>query len=335
MKLFTTVVRRIQEAASSASGFIASVINVAVQLSNRFTLIAGTASPAVAIDITRQEFRGPTQVPAFDIDLQGVTGTAASPPHTPAFDIDASLRDVAATGTPQNPAFAFAQREESSWTTPQTPAIDIDLQGVTGTAANQVHTPAVDVDASLRDAAAANAPQNPACTITQVTYTLTRRAGGNAQAAVGTAWTNPPNAIDNSGIHNAVFATCAGSMGGNTNGIALDFLNHVGKDELTITSATLFVYMKATDTGDLLLSTAIKYNIGAGLVTLETILGGFTSDVTPRSYSLPLLDTWTEYNALQAQVICTFAALSALANASLDAIEIEIVATLTEDPNPP
>lgn len=328
-------VKAVAAAAGSASGFIASVINAGIQLANRFGLMAATATPALAVDITRQEFRGPTQVPAFDIDVQGISGVAGNELHTPAINVGASLRDVAESSTPQNPAFAVAQKGDTAWTTPtQAPAFDIDLNGVTGTAVNQNHTPAVDIDASLKDAPAANLSQVPSFDIVQITYDLTRIAGANATANFDTAWTTPGNAVGLNGVGGN--ATCAGSVGGNTNGIELSYLNHVLKDELTIISATLNVYMNVVDATGLLCDTNLSYNIGAGFVALEpTIQGAFTNLTTPRSYSLPLLNTWPEYNALQFRAQCIFAALSSLANAALDAVTITIVASLTEVNPPP
>lgn len=333
MKLLTTLVKRII-VSGGGNCFCASVINAGLSFANRFTLVASTATPALAIDITRHEFRGPTQAPGIDTGLLGATGTAANEIHTPAVDIDASIRAVAATNTQQLPALVVAQKDDIAWTTPtQAPAVDIDLIGATGTAANQVHTPALDIDASLRDAPAANVSQVPACNIVQITYDLTRVDGASATANFDTAWTNPGNAVGLNGVGGN--ATCVGSVLGNTNGIELSYLNHVLKGELTIISATLNVYMNVVDATGLLCDTNLSYNIGAGFVALEpTIQGAFTNLITPRSYSLPLLSTWDEYDALQFRAQCIFAAVSALSNAALDAVTITIVATLTEV-NPP
>jgi hypothetical protein len=168
----------------------------------------------------------------------------------------------------------------------------------------------------------------------QVVYTLTRLVGGNAQAAVGTAWTNPANAIGGvDGKHDGTVATCAGSLGGGTFGIELSYLDHTLKGELTITSATVRLYAEGVDVSGALLSTAVSVDTGGGYALKETIAGAFSNLTTPRSYVLGAdLDTWTEYNALKVKVVCTFAALSALANASLDAIEIEVVASKTDNP---
>jgi hypothetical protein len=187
MRLFPVLIKRI---AATSAGFIASVIQGGLAFSNRFSLIASSASPAVAIDITRQVLRGPTQVPAVTTSLLGAQGTAAKEGHTPAVDVDASLRDLSAASTPQNPAFSVAQRAETLWTTPtQVPAFDIDLLGASGTPVNQNHTPALDIDASLRDSAAANVSQVPSLELVRIQFDLTRRIGANASANVTGTWT--------------------------------------------------------------------------------------------------------------------------------------------------
>lgn len=75
-------------AGGGASGFIASTINAAIQLTTRLTAGLSSVAPGFSIDTSRQTFLAPTQIPAVDIDVQGVTGTLARVTHTPAIDTD-------------------------------------------------------------------------------------------------------------------------------------------------------------------------------------------------------------------------------------------------------
>lgn len=208
----------------------------------------------------------------------------------------------------------------------QNPAVLISLLNVTGTSTTE-QKPAF----SLSTLLGFRVEKAPAAKITQITYSLVRRVGGNAQAAVGNAWTNPANAINGTdGLHNGSSATCAGSVGGNTFGIELDYLDHVNKSELTITDAKLHFYCSVTgDNTGLRSSMALSYNIGAGLVALETVNGNFNALTTPRTHTIPLT-TWAQFNALKARVVETCAAVSNGVTASLDAIEIEITAVKTD-----
>ena len=330
MKLFPVVIRRI---AATSAGFIASVINAGVSFANRFTLLGGTVNPAVSIDATRHTHRGETQAAGIDAELLGATGTAANEVHTPAVDIDASLRDMAASSTLQNPAFAIAQKAESAWTTPtQAPAVDIDLIGATGTA-NEVHTPAVDIDASLRDAAAANMSQVPSFEMVRIQYDLNRRVGGNGSADVTGTWTNRANA---EGIHNASDATSTGAVGAASRKLRLDYANHTDKTELTISQVNLHIYVQsAGNTGGLLGSVTMSYNIGAGEVipsgwNARTDTFDFTTTPATIDITSAIGGDWSKLDALQTFILHTYNALSTTFTVSVDAIEVEVIASKTD-----
>lgn len=317
------IIRKVAGGGPPSAGFIASVVRAGVNLANRISLLGAEQRPTVAMDATRHTARAAPHIGGVAASPLGAVGSSAVDIRA-AFDIDASLRsagNVVATGpaamvTPSLRAVdpvAFAHN----------PAVTTQPI-VSGLAARPGASPAPALSPVISEFHKDN---TPAGEIVQVKYDLTRRVGADTQAAVGTAWTNPGNAT---GANNGVSATSAGSATGNTQGVELSYADAVNKNDLTITEVRLFVYLDITDPAGLCTRT-ISYNIGGGLVTLETGTGAVDYLPTPKQFVLPIT-TWAQFNALVARVVTAYAALSALSNAALDAIEVQVLATRTEIP---
>lgn len=174
--------------------------------------------------------------------------------------------------------------------------------------------------------------ETPAFEIVQIKYDLNRRVGGNSvtETAVGgrTDWINDANMP---GLHNGAVASITGNATGARGGqLELSYADSVNKGDLTITSAKLHFYVSLTGSALNNADFRLKYDIGAGFVTLETITGNIDNMTTPRTYDLTgILTTWTQYDSLRAACYAD-AAIAELWTANVDAVEVEIVATRTD-----
>lgn len=257
--------------------------------------IASVIKPGIAV-ANRLSFTAPTAVPAVAIDISR----------------QSALVD-------QKPGFA------------------VSLQGATGNPAKPAPTPAFAVDITRQTLAAQSVAKNLSCAITQVVYNLTRRVGANASANVTGTWATLTSA---EGRQDNADATSTGAAMAASRKLRLDYVNHVSKTELTISSVKLFVYVQsAGNTGGLLGSVTFTYNIGAGEVTpsgwnARTDTFDFTTTPDTIDITAPIGGDWAKIDALQTFVLHTYADLSALFTVSVDAIELEVIASRTEDPNP-
>lgn len=116
----------------------------------------------------------------------------------------------------------------------------------------------------------------------------------------------------------------------------LDYADHTNKTPLTISSVKLFIYAKKTlDAAAALGSCTFTYNIGAGEVTIvdrANPQADFDYSVTPFSLDITAAigGDWAKLDALQTFVTHAYAALSATVTVSVDAIELEVVASATQ-----
>lgn len=196
----------------------------------------------------------------------------------------------------------------------------VALSSINSGTASVTHVPGVGLSNQVAPAPTLSVP---AVEIVQVKYDLTKVAGGATQAAVGSVWTNPANAL---GLSDTVNATSVGSALATTRGIELNYADSVGKAELTILSASLRVFFAVTDALALCTRT-LSYNIGAGLVTLETGTGTKAGPST--TYTIPIT-TWAQFDAFAFRMVTAYGAAAALSNATLDAAELTITATRTD-----
>lgn len=327
-----TIIRRVI-ATPSGNGFVASVVKAGTELAVQLRLIGAENKPALVLEQAPSTFRPESQVAGVQTTLLGVVGEVQVPLNAaPALSIspmsqagtsqaaamttDASLRGVGASSFVEKPALALA------------------LLGATG-AASVDNLPAIVQAARISDFKVQEAP---AFDIVQITYNLTRRIGGNAvtETAVAgrTDWASDANAISGTGgVHDGSSATfAANALGARGGQLELSYTDAVGKGDLTITSAKLYFYGNVAGT---LLNNAdvqLKYDVGAGFVTLETITGNADFSVTPKIHDITAaLTDWTKYNALRTACYAS-SALGEGWTAACDAVEIEILATRTDTP---
>lgn len=187
-------------------------------------------------------------------------------------------------------------------------------------------------------------PQSlPAGKITRVQYNLTRLVGGNAVALTTTntqGWASEANAISGTnGLNDGSSAVFTGNALATRNGtITLNYPDSATKLDLVISSVILRFYMSTAGTVLNNADVQLKYNIGAGLVALETITGDVASLTTPRSFDITSAviaggvqaTIWGRIDALLAQVTCD-AALAETWTCNLDAIVVEIIAARTDN----
>lgn len=326
MRIFPVIVKRIVE---SSAGFLASVVSVGISLTYRYTLLATEVLVGIFVDPTRFTFRGPTQAPGLLTSLLGVTGEPAKPEHAAGFQAASSLRDVATTGVSQATGVGVAQAPDVAFTGPnQTPGFAASPLSATGAPAKPEHTPSLAVSAVISEF---HLNGLPAFEMVRIQYDLTRRVGGNASADVSGTWTNRANA---QGTHDGSTATSAGAALGSSRKMRLDYANHTNKSALTISLVRLHVYAAVTgDTTGLLSTATFSYNVGAGETNLEAaIAGNFDNLGTPRTYDITSAvgGNWANLDAIQTFANHVYQAASLGIQCAVDAIELEVVASLTQ-----
>jgi hypothetical protein len=327
------LIRRAAEAAAGGAAAIISTIKAGFVFTQRHSLGSESTpvNPAVSIDATRQTNRI-AQTPAFDIDTRVDSAEVAKPAINPAIDIDARVASAQVAKPDVNPAFDIDEGAvgKTFRGSSQIPAFDVDTRVDSAQVLKPEPKPAFDIDASLRDLTRASVPQNLTADILQVTYSLTHRRGGTATDVGGADnWTSTNNASH--GV--AGVATSTGeALNARTREMQIAYNNFVNKSELTITAVRLHFYVSQGGTvannGDL----RLRYNSGGGLVTLDTYTDNQNFLTTPKTYDLFALgvDTWTELDALVAQVEHRTDVAEALVTASVDTVEVEVVANRTD-----
>lgn len=320
VKIFPVFIRRI---VGGVAAWLAPV-TPGLALSTRLAATLARAEAGVAVAL------GPTalriaQTPAFDLDATA-DGTAVAFAQTPALDLDAS-----ASGSPvtveQTTGLALAERLAAFAGTVQTPALDLDASA-SGSPVTVEQTPALDLDARL--AAFSGPAQTPAFDITQFVLALAGRYGAATATSSGNAWTNPSNGA---GIHDAALATHVGVLlDGHLAILTMAYADFTAKSSLVISSVKLHFYVRQTGTvlnnGDL----QLKYNLGAGNVALATYTGNVDFLATPDTYDITAAvgGDWTKLDALTAIVHHTTDANEVLINAAVDAVELEVAASVTQ-----
>lgn len=207
----------------------------------------------------------------------------------------------------------------------------------------------VRVDADTRDATDIGLEVSPIMTlqgqstpvdtgarIVKITYDLTRLSGANAvaeEAVVGrTDWASDTNAT---GKHDEVVATIAGNALGARGGrLVLDYAAFVDKTVLVIDSVKLHFYTAQAGTiagnGDF--KHQWRRTSTDAWTTLATFTGNQDSQTTPATYDITAsIEGWNALNSLQAGVSFE-SAVAEVQTASADAVEIEVVAHLYDDP---
>jgi len=179
-------------------------------------------------------------------------------------------------------------------------------------------------------AALAIAPEKPALDLVQVKYDLTQTKGANAQAGTGSAWTSPANAT---GRKNGVNATIAGDALAVRDGtLTLDYADTVGKatSGLAITSATLKFYVSLTTTAVPNEHLILSWGKGNTATQLVDIAASSNDLAAGRSFDITAgIASWADIDSLKTAVRFT-SAIASTGSAALDAVELVILATVTD-----
>lgn len=322
-KIFQTVIRKVRRLISGGgNGFIASVIRWGIAVATQIRLIGAQNLIGIALLTTIGVLLAVK--PGVALAMLGAYG-ASQITVRPAIRLTMWLSSL----INQKPSLRFALSALTAYGTVVNAGIRTSLLGIAGIIGLTNIKAAVRLSTVIRSYLT---PHTPAFNIVQVTYNLTKRAGADAVAetAVGgrTDWASDASAT---GIHNGGNATFAGNLLGARGGqLELSYPNSVGKSELTITSGKLYFYGSVSGT---LLNNAdvqLKYDVGAGFVTLETITGDADFSATPKVHDISAaLNTWGKFDALRAAVSASSAAAETW-SATLDAVEIEILANRTD-----
>lgn len=172
----------------------------------------------------------------------------------------------------------------------------------------------------------------PAANIVQIRYDLTRRVGADVvtqEAHLGRSdWATITNAQGLNGVGgNATFAGSA--LGVRSGRLVGNYANVVNKAVLAITSVKLHFYV--TVAGTLLDNAEVQLTrrISGSDVVLQTITGNSSSVPITHDITAAIGGNWANIDSLEATVIAS-AALSELWTATVDAIELEIIAFTTD-----
>ena len=215
------------------------------------------------------------------------------------------------------------------------PALGIS-QVHSGTPVKPAPTPALSIVSLLNNR---QTPQNPAAEIVRAQYDLVHRTvsgppATNAATNLGPQnWTNPANA---QGAHNAVNATAVGNLTAAQDfNLKLDYDNFTNKSGMTITAVKLYYYLNQTGTS--LNNGALEwfYSLDGGTNYTSVPGAKQTADVnfmtTPSTKDFAgALPTWAQLDLLTVKIRFNPAAAANLVNAAVDAVELEVMATLTE-----
>jgi cytochrome c5 len=178
---------------------------------------------------------------------------------------------------------------------------------------------------------ASAASQSPGFEIVRAVYNLTHLSGSNGASNIGTNdWATPANA---QGINNATVATAAGdTLAVRAYKLSLAYADFANKSDLTITSAKLRYYIKQTGTALNNGGLSLKWQSTGALITVTTITDD--QDLLTVPYLVDLfaagVTTWAQLDALIARVDLDLPIATALVNASVDAVTLEVVASRTD-----
>lgn len=313
MKIFPTIVKRVTTVVSGGAVSSRVTVKPALALSQRIVVRVANILPALAVSV-RTALRIPVK-PALVV-TQRASGT-------PRVDTKPALAVSQRPSTLRFPIFpALAVSVRTALRVPVKPALLV-TQRASG-------TPRVDTKPALMlrpRARLAFAPTKEAIDLVQIKYDLTQTKGANAQTGTGAAWTNPANAT---GKKNSSNATIAGSALAVDGTLTLDYADSVAKTALTISSVTLKFYVSHTTTlaaASLILS----WNKGGADTTLQTIT--VTTDALAAGLSFDItasITGWADIDALQTKVRFNAGAAAATSNAALDAVELVVVASVTD-----
>jgi len=316
------IYRKIANIIVSSAGFIASAINWGLQHTNQIRLIAANTKIAGKFTLFNK--------------LNAIinTGLASSKPTVAGnTSVNATsglqLTTIAANLTNQLPSFTSIASIRSPIGTAINSAFTATLLGFAGVMDNIPLNSAAALSTIIKELLM---PTVPAANIVQITYDLTSRKGANtATEANGPCgrqdFDTPANAV---GIHDTVVATCAGNvLAARCGRLNMTFSPSFGKTNLTIVQVQLHFYYQITRL--LTASASGGYTLG-GDTQLFSDTASANYLTTPRTFDITtaIAGSWTNIDNIGAYLIADIGAAALNDNVSIDAVELEVTATLTE-----
>ena len=171
----------------------------------------------------------------------------------------------------------------------------------------------------------------PAAKIVQIQYDLTHTAGGTSQTSAG-SWTNGANAL---GKHDGTNATNANTLTVAASGaLVLSYASQANRTPLTISSVNLMFYGSYSPGLTSPCTYTIDYSLDGG-----TNWTTYISRTTAATFSGTALDItaavagdWTKLTNLKVRHTLTGVASATPSTASVDAVELVVVASSTQVP---
>lgn len=210
--------------------------------------------------------------------------------------------------------------------------VSTSLLGITGTAAHAAHTTGVSAKPVIRQHLTA---ATTAANLTQITYNLTHRSGSSAATEANGPcgrqdFDTPANA---QGIHDGTLCVCAGNaVAARCGRLDLAYADFTNKTELTIASVKLFFYYSQNSLAAA--SSLGGYNFGGADTQLfsNAALTSVNFTASPQEFDITaaVAGNWTNLNNLRTYIIADIAALAVNDNINVDAVELEVIATLTD-----
>lgn len=231
-----------------------------------------------------------------------------------------------------NPAFLLTPTTPVI-TIPQNPAFQFQTPTATVTAAKPPLNPAPQLNVVATNNEAAS--EIPAQRILQAKFDLTHRSGSNAVTQVAfagrTDWLNLANA---QGIHDATSASLSANLSSGQGGrLKLAYADFPNKSSLTITTVKMYIYAQSTGTMGAT-DGIVFYSWDGTTETAQLTKNGLISDfnflTTPFVADVSsTINTWAKLDAFEARIDAILA-IASLASFSVDAIELEVIATATQ-----
>jgi hypothetical protein len=337
LRIFQTVVKKIFPAAGAGNGFVASLVNAGLKLTNRLILVASEVKPGISMDASRATLRGQPVSVGVQSSLLGAVGETSAAVN-PALALTTSPSTLAAAGTEQKPAISLVKSLRDWWagSTPLNPGVAMSMLGASG----DVGKPAVNAAFALAALMSQfNSSKLPAFKSNLQKVSCVTRTGGNATSEVAVAgrtdWASDANAVSGTnGIHDGSDATFAGNLTAARGGhLILDYAEtpFANKHALTIESVKLFFYGNVAGTALNNADVQLRYGLAAGAepaTTLATITGNDAFAATPKEFDITAAVThWAHLNDLRTGMRAN-AATGETWTAACDAIEVEVASNL-------
>lgn len=327
IRIVQTVRRGGRRLVGSASGFIASVLRAGLQLSTRLRLIGARNLVGVALLTTLAALL--VQRPALALALLGASGLVVM-----ALRVGLRLSLRTSLRIEQRPAVRLLLAAITGTGTLLRAGVRTTLLGVAGVLGLVQLRPALRLAAVIRSYLA---PQRPSFEIVRVKYDLTQRKGAasatEANGACGRQdFDTPANAT---GLRNGTLCTCAGNaVAARCGRLNLAFAATLGKTALTITQVRLHFYYAQTS---VLAATCVGgYGFGAGADVQLFSHAALTSPdflTTANSFDITaaVAGDWARIDSLRTYVTAEIAALALNDSVRVDAVELEVIATATQN----